>query len=182
MKVVLKLVVLAVAALLLLAACGDADPETAPTSTEPTTAPSDTLPPNPAGACLEGDPDCNDVPGDEPLFLDGEPDLGVDPGTGSSGFVVDGGLSVEDALRGEATGVIAVGGFIVSDANGHRLCDLLAESMPPQCGGASIEVAGLDTIDPDELKTAQGVTWTDFPVTILGEVIDGILIPTPLSS
>ncbi len=187
MKITLKLGVLAVAALLLVAACGDTEPETAsaPTTSAPVAVPDDTLPPNPAaGACSEGDPDCNDIPGlePEPPILADEPDLGVDPGTGSSGFIVGGGLSVEEALGGNATGVIAVSGFVVSDASGHRLCDLLAESMPPQCGGASIDVANLDIVDPDELKSSQGVIWTDFPVTIVGEIVDGVLIPTPASA
>ncbi|NIR41603.1 MAG: hypothetical protein GWN79_26950, partial [Actinobacteria bacterium] len=82
----------------------------------------------------------------------------------------------------DATGVIAVKGFVVADADGIRLCDLLAESLPPQCGGTWIELANLDAIDPDELKTEQGVTWTDFPVTVLGEIVDGVLTPTPLSA
>lgn len=97
-------------------------------------------------------------------------------------MVVGGGLTIDEALTTDATGILAVQGFVVADDSGIRLCDLLAESLPPQCGGASIAVADLDAVDPDELKSSQGVTWTDFPVTIVGEIIDGALVPTPLST
>ncbi|HSG79226.1 MAG TPA: hypothetical protein VLD62_06590 [Acidimicrobiia bacterium] len=176
-----------VAALALVAvACGTestSDAAGAPTVTD---APTETLPPNPAaGACLAGAPDCQDIPGaglDEPPILEDEPDLSVDPSEGVSGFVVGGGLTVAEALTTDATGVLAVKGFVVADGDGIRLCELLAESMPPQCGGASIEMANLDAIDPDELKTDQGVTWSDFTVTVLGEIVDGVLTPTPFSA
>jgi hypothetical protein len=180
------LITLGVAVMLVAAACGDAEPaaDAAPT-TVASTPPSESLPPNPAaGACLEGDPNCNDIPGlePEPPILPDEPDLGADPGEGTSGMVIGGGLTIAEALGTDSTGVIAVQGFVISDANGMRLCEALAESYPPQCGGASIEIANLDAVDPDDLTTAQGVTWTDYSVTILGEIIDGVLTPTPFST
>lgn len=137
-----------------------------------------------AGTCLEGTPDCQDTPlgGDQPLFLDDEPRSGLEPASGSSGLVIGGGLTVEEALATDAVGPIAVQGFIVADGDHARLCDLLAESLPPQCGGAFVDVADLGVIDPDELTSAQGVTWSDQPVTIFGEIIDGILVPTPFSN
>jgi hypothetical protein len=157
---------------LLAAACGDDD----------TAGGSEQLPPDPAATCPEGTPDCNDTPGlAEPPILPGEPDEGVDPGAGSP-MVVDGGLTVSEALAGDVAGPIAVSGFVVEDAGGLRLCEVLLESYPPQCGGASIPLADTSTVDPDELQTAQGVTWTDYPVTVLGEVVDGVLVPTPLSA
>ena len=136
----------------------------------------DPLPPDASSACEVGAPDCGDIVNgnNEPLFVDGETDLDGDPG-GSSGLVIDGGLSVEEALDSDATGRIAVQGFVVGDDPGIRLCDLLAESLPPLCGGASIEVTDLDTVDPDELNSAQGVMWSDQPVATL--VSARILIP-----
>ena len=96
-------------------------------------------------------------------------------------MLVDGGLTVAEALTTDAVGIIAVTGFIVVNDSGAHLCELLAESLPPLCGGAAIEVADLSTIDPDSLSEAQGVTWTDQPVTILGEIVDGTLVPDPFS-
>ena len=142
----------------------------------------DAIPPNPAGACLEGDPDCRDIPGNEPLLQDGEPDLSQEPGDDGVGFLADGGLTVPAALTSTAEGVIAVTGFIVADASGLRLCEALAESLPPQCAGAAVPLSDLDTVDPDDLRTEQGVTWSDYPVTILGEIVDGRLQATPFSS
>lgn len=123
-------------------------------------------------ACLVDEPDCNDTPGGEPQDL---PPPGDQPGT-SDGFVVDGGLTVTDALETDPIGIIAVSGFVVADAAGVRLCDALAESFPPQCGGASIQLEGLEQIDPEELSTEGDVSWTDYAVTVFGELADGTLV------
>jgi len=157
------------------AACGASDAE-APTADE--------LPINPAATCVETQPDCQDtIDADEPLFLDGEPTDGLEPGAAVVGGAVtpDGGLTVADALASDAIGVLAVKGFVVSDDDGPRLCELLAESLPPLCGGAWIELARIDMIDPDEFNESQGVTWTDGTVTLVGEIVNGVFTPTPFS-
>jgi hypothetical protein len=131
--------------------------------------------------CLVGEPDCQDIPGQNLADEDNKPqDLPSGDDT-STGMLVDGGLTVAEALAPDVTGVIAVQGFVVSDANGTRICDALAESYPPQCGGASLLLSSLDTVDPDALSSEGSVKWTDDAVTILGEISDGALIPTPLS-
>jgi hypothetical protein len=141
------------------------------------------LPPNPAATCLAGDPDCDDIPGadlDEPLLEPGDP---VAPGDAVIGTpIIGGGLTIADALSTDADGPLAVVGFLIQDADGARLCDLLLESLPPQCGGDSVDLSDVSTIDPDELKTAQGVTWTDNTVTVYGEIVNGVLTATPFSS
>lgn len=112
---------------------------------------------------------------DDPVDVDlGDPVVG--------GLLVDGGLTVGETLTTDAVGVIAVKGFLVQDAAGARLCDLLAESLPPQCGGASIDLSDTSTIDPGEMKSEQGVTWTDQTVTVFGEIIDGVLVVTSPST
>jgi hypothetical protein len=60
------------------------------------------------------------------------------------GMTVDGGLSVDEALDTEVIGVVAVKGYLFNDGTGLRLHNVLAESFPPQCGGASLTVAGFD--------------------------------------
>lgn len=141
------------------------------------------LPQNPAATCLAGDPDCNDIPGnDAPTLEPGDPDAPVTPG-GNMGMPIDGGgLSVADALSSDVDGPIAVFGFVVQGADGARLCDALAESFPPQCGGAAIDLSDISTIDVDQLKSEQGVTWTDAAVTVIGEIVGGVFTVTPLSS
>lgn len=158
------------ALLLVVAACGD-DTESA----ELPLAGDDV--PAAAGACLEGTVDCNDTlfPGDEPVT--------PPPGGDSSGMPIEGGgLSVADALATDASGVLIVTGFYVDSGAGPMLCDALAESFPPQCGGASIRLADTSAIDPDEIQTEQTTFWTDSPVIVVGEIVDGVLVPTPMSS
>ena len=60
-----------------------------------------------------------------------------------------------------------------------RLCELLAESMPPQCGGASVPVVGYDQLDLGVLSSAQGIIWSDGFVVVFGEMIDGTLVANP---
>ena len=172
---------------------GQAEP--APTGDEPPVAdtPNDDDPAV-ASTCLAGEPDCQykgaadeDVR-DLPPPIDAEPEPDSVGGTVSSGMLVDGGLSVAEALETDATGVIAIRGFIVADAGSARLCELLAASLPPQCGGASIVLAGFTAYGLTELpnnealglETAQGITWTNQSVSFFGELVDGEFVIDPL--
>lgn len=161
---IVALLALAVAAC---SAGSDDDPDTGELPLDPA-----------AGACLEGDPDCNDIPGQEPdpLLQDDEPDLSQQPGDVSGGMVTTSGLSVADAIASDTGGVMAITGFIVENDTGARICDALAESFPPQCGGASLSISSLEAVDPEDLRTEQGVTWTDQPVTVLGDIVDDRLM------
>ena len=158
-----KLMFLLAAFALVLATCGGGDETTAdlPIDDNPDVgAPS-------AGACLVGEEDCNDTPGGEPQVL---------PPPASQGDPI---VTLTVAEAAAASGQVAVNGFLVDVAGESRLCEVLAESFPPQCGGASITMTSLHQIDPDDLKTEGDVTWTDFPVTILGEMVDGTLVVAP---
>lgn len=115
----------------------------------------------------------------------GDGEAGDAPADGnqvSSGVLADGGLMVEEALATDATGVLAVRGFIVADDTGAQLCDAQAESLPPLCGGATIDLASLDGIDPSVLEEAQGVRFSNQPIVVFGEIVDGTLVPNPLVS
>ena len=71
-------------------------------------------------------------------------------------------------------------GILVIDVD-TRLCELLAESFPPQCAGDSAVIGGLqaDTVvalqSPDD-PTAEGVKWTTYPLAVVGTVEGGILV------
>lgn len=179
------LVLMAVLAALALvaAACGDDDDADVSVGDDAAAEPGDeaglpiaddeSVPPA-AGACLEGTVDCNDTPGDlgPPLLEPGDED--VVPVTG---VLVDGGLSPEEALSmGPADGVIAVTGFILDGATGTYLCGALAESYPPQCGAGAIELEGfaLEMVAAP-ISVAEGVTWTDTPVSVFGVVDNGVM-------
>ena len=163
------------------ASCGTSNEEAAPVAPVGASDEPSVLPPNPnpddspvvSGACIEDEPDCIDT-----IVVDEEPsDLPAPSDVGSpSGMVVDGGLTVADALLTDASGTIAVKGFLLVDAEGARLCELLAESFPPQCGGASIPIENFDETVSVPLIEAQGVTWSDQYASFLGEVIDGTFV------
>lgn len=124
-----------------------------------------------AGTCLEGEPECNDTPGDLPP----PGDIADEPITPSPALV-DGGLTISEALATDAEGIIAVQGFLLVADGTSLLCDALAESYPPQCGGASIEITGYEEALGAPITSAQGVSWTEEHVTFLGEIVDGTFV------
>jgi hypothetical protein len=83
------------------------------------------------------------------------------------------GISVEQAV--DAEGPALVNGSLLARGEDVRLCAALAESFPPQCGGASITVVGLDLEELDGLTTEGDVTWSDLPIRVEGVLADGIL-------
>ena len=63
-------------------------------------------------------------------------------------------------------------GFLYIDENGVQLVKVLAESFPPQPGGPGLIVEGLDLDTIDGLVTEQGITWSEQPVEILGNLVN----------
>lgn len=160
-----KLLPILATLVLVIAACGGGDETTADLPMDDGSA-------QPAidAACLVDEPDCNDTPGGEPQDLPPPGDGADEPPPASSPI----------SSAADMTGPVAVTGFIVAVDGEIRLCEALAESFPPQCGEASIPVTSLDQVDPDDLKTEGAVTWTDYQVTIFGEMVDGTLVATPI--
>jgi len=63
-----------------------------------------------------------------------------------------------------------VSGALFVDPDGTAwLCDAIAESFPPQCGGDRIEVGGLDLADVPNLQEESDVRWSE-SVTLVGSV------------
>jgi hypothetical protein len=58
----------------------------------------------------------------------------------------------------------------------HRLCTALAESYPPQCGGARVEIVGLDlfslagTSTNDSAPEGERTVWTDRAIRLTGSI------------
>jgi hypothetical protein len=99
-----------------------------------------------------------------------------------------GGLTIDEAIASTAQGPLAVKGYlVVSEDRSARLCDALLESYPPQCGGSSLAVEGLDLAGvygltkPNDPSLAQ-VLWTDSQVSLLGTVDDRTLTVSATSS
>jgi hypothetical protein len=123
-----------------------------------------------AGACLEGEPDCNDTPSGEPTDL-------PPPGDGGDSPLP---APIQPSAAADASGQVAVEGFIVAVGGEIKLCEALAESFPPQCGEGFVTVTSLDQVDPEDIQSSGDVRWTDYTVMIFGEMVDGTLVATPV--
>lgn len=108
---------------------------------------------------------CTDPPA-APSAGAGDPVLVI-----ADGGISDPGMSVADALGHQATDdLVTVRGALFVDSDGAvRLCDAIAESFPPQCGGARIVVQGLNLDDIADLQTEGEVSWAE-GVTLFGSV------------
>ena len=113
-----------------------------------------------AGTCLADEPVCEDTFPDS-----GEPTVPPPPG-----------VPVATVANTPIDGGFVISGFYFDDGNGVRLCDALAESFPPQCGGASIPFDNTAGADVGVLSIEQGVTWSDQPVLVEGQVVDGVFV------
>lgn len=76
-------------------------------------------------------------------------------------------VSVNTLFDGEGARDATLTGFVVWDATGARVCDVLMESFPPQCGWAWIVVANPGALDV-EFDETQGVRWTANAVLLTG--------------
>jgi hypothetical protein len=107
------------------------------------------------------------------------PSSGDESGNADSGapitLAVGPGLSVQDAINSTLDEVLLVNGFVVVTNDVTHLCEALAESFPPQCGGVSLVVEGLDLDLVDGLERSGNVQWTNFPLQVLGDVEDGMI-------
>ena len=105
--------------------------------------------------------------GDDDSDLDSGPNSGVGPG-----------ISIGEAMASNLTGPLLINGFLHVQNDQVRLCELLAESFPPQCGGSSLVVKGLNLMTVEDLTSEGSVRWSDQPVQVLGIVEDEVLIVT----
>ncbi len=103
---------------------------------------------------------CGDDDGD----LDSGPLSGVGPG-----------ISIGQVFTLNLKGALLINGLLHVQNDQVRLCETLAESFPPQCGGKSLVVTGLDLTTMGGLSSSGSVTWSDQPVQVLGTVEGEIL-------
>jgi hypothetical protein len=113
-----------------------------------------------AAACTGGTDGGTPPPGDAPVLVIADGGPGAGPG-----------LTVAEALtHGPTDDLVTVTGALFVDADGTvRLCDAIAESFPPQCGGDRIVVTGLDLDDVPDLQEEDGVRWAE-SATLFGSV------------
>ncbi|HEY7561512.1 MAG TPA: hypothetical protein VH650_04990 [Gaiellaceae bacterium] len=84
-------------------------------------------------------------------------------------------ISIDEALASDSSEPMLVSGNLLTVGEDVKLCYALAESFPPQCGGASLAVDGLDLATVDGLVTEGDVSWTDRPIELRGVVSNGTL-------
>jgi hypothetical protein len=84
-------------------------------------------------------------------------------------------LSIEEAIAADTDEMLLVNGNLLADGEEVRLCYALAESFPPQCGGPSLLVEGIELEEVDGLITEGDVSWTDRPIQLRGIVQDETL-------
>jgi hypothetical protein len=107
----------------------------------------------------------------------GDDDSAADGDTSTASTVPVGpGISIEEALETDSDEPLLVNGNLLVVNGEPRLCSALAESFPPQCGGASLLITGLDLSGIDGLIVEGDVMWTDRPIQLAGVVADGRLM------
>ena len=109
---------------------------------------------------------------------DSDGDSGAAGGTFPAGTLP---ISIPDALASDE-GPLLVEGYLVITGDGARFCEALAESFPPQCGGASLSVDEPDPSALQNLTTEGDVSWTDQPVQMLGTIDGDTFHVQPLAS
>ena len=111
--------------------------------------------------------------------LQAPPD-GSSPASGQ--MLAGGGLGVKAVLADTSGEPLAVYAYLVVQPDGSaRLCDALAESFPPGCGGDSIAVTGLPTELVDGLSADSGRRWSERPVQLIGMVRAGVFVNDPVA-
>ncbi len=108
--------------------------------------------------------------GDDIDSTDNGPSAGLGPG-----------ISIGDAIASDLDGPLLINGFLVIQGGEHddpeevRICEALAESFPPQCGGRFLVVEGLDLKSIEGLMSEGAVSWTDAFVQVLGKIEGEVL-------
>lgn len=103
--------------------------------------------------------------------------LGQDASEGTEfrDFEEEEGLSISEAQKVTSGQIVAVTGHVLQEGQGASLCEVLAESYPPQCGGAKLVIANPEATGEIPLTEAQGVRWSEEYVVVLGRISDGHL-------
>ena len=91
------------------------------------------------------------------------------------------GISIEEAIASDLDGPLLVNGNLLAQGDEIRFCSALAESFPPQCGGAQMHVEGLKLEEVDGLVREGEVAWTDRPIQLLGNVEGETLVVSTTS-
>ena len=85
-------------------------------------------------------------------------------------------MRIEQALKIEGSKIVNVRGFLLGyPEEPLRLCSELLESFPPQCGGPSLIVRGLNVESLPGITRGDDCVWSTDPVELEGVLEDGVL-------
>ncbi len=85
-------------------------------------------------------------------------------------------MRIEHALRIHGSKRVHVRGFLLAcDQEPLRLCAELLESFPPQCGGPSLVVEGLEIDALSSIIRVDDCAWSAQPVELDGTIDGGVL-------
>ncbi|NND02036.1 MAG: hypothetical protein HKN91_04555 [Acidimicrobiia bacterium] len=70
-------------------------------------------------------------------------------------------ITVDQLVARSADSPIAVQGFLLDKGGVTRLCSVIMESYPPQCGEPAVELVGLDLAAVAGTQSEQGVAWKE---------------------
>ncbi len=74
-----------------------------------------------------------------------------------------------DAPAADDGATVVVSAIFFDDGSGPLMCEVLAESFPPQCMGRTLGLVNADLLDVDWTEH-EGTRWTDRAVDVLGWV------------
>lgn len=86
---------------------------------------------------------------------------GSDGDDGSAGPGPAEPVTVEEALATDPDGEVTVVGFLIDRGGEVRLCAVVLESYPPQCGEPSFVVEGVDVAGRPGATTEGDVSWVE---------------------
>lgn len=84
-------------------------------------------------------------------------------------------LTVAQALTAPSGSPVTVRGYVLATAGVTYLAESLAESYPPQPGGAVLKLEGLDVGTLPGAERAEDTTWTSEQLAISGRLRGGVL-------
>jgi hypothetical protein len=82
-------------------------------------------------------------------------------------------ITVEQLVERSADTATPVVGFLHITADGTKLCSMILESYPPQCGGPSVDLVGLVPEDVPDLQSEGDVRWREQLELVVERTDDG---------
>ncbi|HSK98031.1 MAG TPA: hypothetical protein VK891_15510 [Euzebyales bacterium] len=84
-------------------------------------------------------------------------------------------MTVTEALAAPTGSTVTVRGYVIATAGVTLLCEMLAETFPPQPGGAQMLLDDLDIAAVADTQSAGDTTWTSDQRAVTGIIAGDVL-------